>query len=132
MNLSYEDAAPSTESVDVLVVGAGPTGLTAALEARRLGMSVRIIDRQSARVPRSKALVVHARTMEMFDSLGLAAQLRERGGAEFRAMNLHGPAGATGGRIDLRTLNWGRHGLSVLAHGSPPVRHRTGAGTGAG
>ncbi|WP_026927376.1 FAD-dependent monooxygenase [Granulicoccus phenolivorans] len=105
MNLSYEDAAPSTESVDVLVVGAGPTGLTAALEARRLGMSVRIIDRQSARVPRSKALVVHARTMEMFDSLGLAAQLRERG-AEFRAMNLHGPAGATG-RIDLRTLNWG-------------------------
>lgn len=103
MSLSYPGNDPSP--VDVLVVGAGPTGLTAALEARKLGMSVRIIDRQPARVHQSKALVVHARTMEMFESLGIAARARERG-AVFRALNLHGSAGAAG-RIDLETLDWG-------------------------
>ena len=105
MRHTYSAPGSSSEPVDLLVVGAGPTGLTAALEARRLGLSVRIVDRQPARLPRSKALVVHARTMEMFDSLGIAAQLRERG-AVFRAMNLHGSAGANG-RIDLQALAWG-------------------------
>lgn len=102
---SAESAASPPSSVDVLVVGAGPTGLTAALEACRLGMSVRIIERHPSRIHRSKALVVHARTMEMFESLGLADALRERG-AVFRALNLHGWAGATG-RIDLDALAWG-------------------------
>lgn len=105
MRLTYPVPDSSSEPLDLLVVGAGPTGLTAALEARRLGLSVRIIDRQPARLPRSKALVVHARTMEMFESLGIATQIRERG-AVFRAMNLHGSAGANG-RINLEALTWG-------------------------
>lgn len=91
--------------LDVLVIGAGPTGLTAALEARRLGLSVRIVERHPERIRRSKALVVHARTMEMFDTLGIAEQLRS-GGEVFRALNLHGSAGAAG-RIDLDALAWG-------------------------
>lgn len=105
MSLSYVAGDPASKPIDVLVVGAGPTGLTAALEARRLGMSVRIVDRRPVRLRRSKALVVHARTMEVFDSLGIAAQVRERG-AVFRAMNLHGSAGAAG-RVDLEALSWG-------------------------
>ncbi len=89
----------------MLVVGSGPAGLTAALEARMLGMSVRIVERHRARVHRSKALVVHARTMEVFDTLELSQALRARGEV-FRALNLHGCGGAAG-RIDLNALHWG-------------------------
>lgn len=104
MSLTSDIPAPHT-TIDVLVIGAGPTGLTAALEAQRLGMSVRIVERHPERIHRSKALVVHARTMEMFDTLGIAERLRSRGEV-FRALNLHGSAGATG-RIDLDELPWG-------------------------
>lgn len=105
MSLTSHHDASDSNPIDILVVGAGPTGLTAALEARRLGMSVRIIERHPERIHRSKALVVHARTMEMFDSLGIAGQLRGRGEV-FRALNLHGSAGAAG-RIELDKLAWG-------------------------
>jgi len=54
--------------VDVLIVGAGPTGLSAACEARRLGLSVRIIDRSDGKARTdSRALVVHPRVMELLD-----------------------------------------------------------------
>ena len=43
----------------VLIVGAGPTGLTAALELSRLGIPVRIIDKQSAPATTSRAVGVH-------------------------------------------------------------------------
>ena len=56
--------------VDVLVVGAGPTGLSAAIDAIRHGLSVRSVDRGSHRTPHSKALVVHSRKMEVLDDLG--------------------------------------------------------------
>ena len=39
----------NSHDVDLLVIGAGPTGLTAALEARRRGMTVRIVDRRDSR-----------------------------------------------------------------------------------
>jgi 2-polyprenyl-6-methoxyphenol hydroxylase-like FAD-dependent oxidoreductase len=57
---------------DVLVVGAGPVGVMAAGELTRRGVSVRIIDRASERSPQSRALVVHARTLETLDLAGLA------------------------------------------------------------
>ena len=58
--------------VDVLIVGAGPTGLTAAIELARRDVIVRIIERKPERTTRSKALVLHARTLELFDILGIA------------------------------------------------------------
>lgn len=73
---------------DVLVVGAGPTGLTTAAEARRHGLSVRIIDKNDSRTPFSKALVVHARTLELFSDMGLVGRVLARG-REFRALNLY-------------------------------------------
>lgn len=103
--MSLTSLSRQPRPIDVLVVGAGPAGLTAALEARRLGMSVRIVERHRARVHRSKALVVHARTMEVFDTLELSESLRSRGEV-FRALNLHGCGGAAG-RIDLGALDWG-------------------------
>ena len=57
--------------VDVLVVGAGPTGLTLASELLRRGLSVRIVDKAAAPSPLSRALAVHARTLEIFADFGI-------------------------------------------------------------
>lgn len=56
--------------LDLLIIGAGPVGLTAALEAKRLGLSVRIIDRKPERsVHDSRAVVVHPRVMELLEPI---------------------------------------------------------------
>jgi 2-polyprenyl-6-methoxyphenol hydroxylase-like FAD-dependent oxidoreductase len=66
-------------NVDVLVVGAGPTGLTAACELARRGLRVRIIDEAAAPTKLSKACGVHARTLEIFDDMGIAEKAIEAG-----------------------------------------------------
>ena len=70
-----------TASVDVLVVGGGPTGLTLAAQLHALGASVRIVDRQADRVHESRALAVQPRTLEVLRGLGIAQALIERGNA---------------------------------------------------
>ena len=93
------------QDVDLIVIGAGPTGLTAACEARRLGLSVVIIDRKEHRSTFSKALVVHARTMEVMETMGVSERVRAAG-ASFDALNAHfGSSEAV--RMDLRGLDWG-------------------------
>src|SRR5437899_4627696 len=64
---------------DVLVVGAGPTGLTAAAALVQSGRRVLIVDRQAEGANTSRAAVVHARTLEMLDRIGVARRLTERG-----------------------------------------------------
>jgi 2-polyprenyl-6-methoxyphenol hydroxylase-like FAD-dependent oxidoreductase len=54
---------------DVLVAGAGPVGLTMASEFARYGLSVRIIDKNTQRTDKSKALVLWARTLELIDRM---------------------------------------------------------------
>jgi len=58
--------------IDLLIVGGGPTGLTAAADAVRNGLSVRIIDRKAERGSEidSRALVVHSRVMELLKPIG--------------------------------------------------------------
>ncbi|MGH3936001.1 MAG: FAD-dependent oxidoreductase, partial [Pseudonocardiaceae bacterium] len=63
--------SPRTKT-DVLVVGAGPSGLTAALQLARYGVRVRVVDRKPGPVEQSRATLVHARTLEYLDCLGLA------------------------------------------------------------
>lgn len=97
---------PVPSDIDVLVVGAGPTGPTAAHEALRHGLTVRIIDRKPGREAISKALVVHARTMEVFEAMGLAeAVLAE--GLPSAAFNVHAgrnrPFGSTCGTSPSRS-----------------------------
>ncbi|OAV62139.1 hypothetical protein A6F49_07560 [Enteractinococcus helveticum] len=94
-----------TQSPDVLVVGAGPTGLTAALAAAQLGLRVRIIDQRLERARYSKALVTHARTMEIFESLGIADDVLAAA-SQLEALNLRGSFGVHG-RIVLDKLDWG-------------------------
>jgi 2-polyprenyl-6-methoxyphenol hydroxylase-like FAD-dependent oxidoreductase len=55
----------------VLVVGAGPTGLTMANELARHGVPVRVIDRAPTPATTSRALVVMPRTLEIFDDMGV-------------------------------------------------------------
>ncbi|MFG2982073.1 FAD-dependent monooxygenase [Streptomyces sp. NPDC048258] len=60
-----------TYATDVLVAGAGPVGLTAAVELRRRGVSCRIVDRLPARLPFAKAVGIQPRTLEIWDRMGL-------------------------------------------------------------
>ncbi|GGE17148.1 hypothetical protein GCM10011529_24530 [Polymorphobacter glacialis] len=57
-------------AAQVVVVGAGPTGLTMAAELARYGVPVRVIDRAAARSATSKALVLWSRTLELLDRAG--------------------------------------------------------------
>jgi 2-polyprenyl-6-methoxyphenol hydroxylase-like FAD-dependent oxidoreductase len=66
------------ETVDVLVVGAGPTGLTLASELLRHGLTCRLVEELDAPTTFSKAAVVHARTMEVFDDMGVVSAIVER------------------------------------------------------
>ena len=56
----------------VLIVGAGPVGLTLALALRRQGVALRIVDKAAARTDKSKALVIWPRTLELLDIHGCA------------------------------------------------------------
>jgi 2-polyprenyl-6-methoxyphenol hydroxylase-like FAD-dependent oxidoreductase len=64
---------------EVLVVGAGPTGLMAATLLKRCGVDVRIVDQRAAPSAESRAFAVSARSLELFASLGLADRLIARG-----------------------------------------------------
>src|SRR5918995_2919795 len=66
-------------ATEVLVVGAGPAGLTMANVLERQGVSFRIIDVKGGPVEETRALVVHAKTLELLDRLGLAEWAVERG-----------------------------------------------------
>jgi len=64
----------SAQTIEVLVVGAGPTGLTLAIELRRRGIACRIIERRAGPVDTSRAITVHARSMEILEDMGIAAR----------------------------------------------------------
>jgi 2-polyprenyl-6-methoxyphenol hydroxylase-like FAD-dependent oxidoreductase len=63
----------------VLIAGAGPTGLTAAMELSRMGVAVRIIDKAKGPSETSRALAVQSRTVELFEQRGLSAKMLELG-----------------------------------------------------
>ncbi len=67
------------DQVDVLVVGAGPTGLTVASVLAEGGVDVRLIDERTGPVRESRAAIVHVRTLETWDRLGVAGAAIEQG-----------------------------------------------------
>ncbi|SCF39446.1 2-polyprenyl-6-methoxyphenol hydroxylase [Micromonospora matsumotoense] len=69
----------SPSSYDVLVVGAGPVGLTAAHELARRGVAVRVVDRASGPATTSRATATHARTLETYYQMGLVDEFLRRG-----------------------------------------------------
>jgi len=71
-------------SPEVLIVGAGPTGLALAAQLRAFGTRFRIIDRSVDRGRESRALAVQARTLEILDSIGLGDALVAKGRSSTR------------------------------------------------
>ena len=67
------------KQADVLVVGAGPTGLVLALWLTRLGVRVRIIDKTAEPGTTSRALAVQARTLELYGQLDLTDAIVAKG-----------------------------------------------------
>src|SRR6266851_5607147 len=72
-------SASSTSDTDVLIIGAGPTGLVLALWLTRLGVRVRIVDKTVEPGTTSRALAVQGRTLELYRQVGLADAVIERG-----------------------------------------------------
>ncbi len=72
-------ARDSRKSVDVLVAGAGPTGLVLALWLARKGLKVRVVDKAAEPGTTSRALAVQARTLEFYRQLGIAEDVVARG-----------------------------------------------------
>ncbi|MFJ9055122.1 FAD-dependent oxidoreductase [Streptomyces sp. NPDC102409] len=65
--------------VDVLVAGGGPVGLTAALQLARWGVSVRLVDAAPGPATTSRALGTHARSLEIYDQLGILGDIAPHG-----------------------------------------------------
>jgi 2-polyprenyl-6-methoxyphenol hydroxylase-like FAD-dependent oxidoreductase len=68
-----------SSDIDVLVVGAGPTGLALASQLARWGVRFRIIDKRPDRAQESRALAVQPRSLELLQSIGLGERLAARG-----------------------------------------------------
>src|ERR1700756_1883290 len=72
---------------DVLIIGAGPTGLVLALWLTRSGTKVRIVDKTAAPGTTSRALAVQARTLELYRQIDLAQAVLD-GGRKIAAANI--------------------------------------------
>jgi 2-polyprenyl-6-methoxyphenol hydroxylase-like FAD-dependent oxidoreductase len=63
----------------VMIIGAGPTGVLLAIELARRGVGVRVLDKQPGRSPQTRAIGIHARTLEVFHQLGIVDEFLELG-----------------------------------------------------
>src|SRR3954465_6846430 len=87
-------SSAKTLKTDVLIVGAGPTGLVLGLWLTLLGVRVRIVDKTGPPGTTSRALAVQARTLELYRQIGIAVAV-VAAGRPMGAVNLW----AAGGRI---------------------------------
>lgn len=78
----------SIQDIPVLIVGAGPTGLNLALRLARHGVRFRLIDQHSGPAQESRALAVHARTLEFYQQMKFADAIVERG-TRIKGVRLH-------------------------------------------
>jgi 2-polyprenyl-6-methoxyphenol hydroxylase-like FAD-dependent oxidoreductase len=69
----------TTTTTDVLVIGAGPTGLMTANILTRSGVHIRILDKKASPTQESRAVVVQAKTLELLDKFDLADEIIEHG-----------------------------------------------------
>ncbi len=69
----------ATSTTDVLIIGAGPTGLTMATLLAHSGVKVRILDKKVGLSKETRAIAVHAKTLELWDKLDLTQKALENG-----------------------------------------------------
>jgi 2-polyprenyl-6-methoxyphenol hydroxylase-like FAD-dependent oxidoreductase len=92
-------------NTEVLIIGAGPTGLVLALWLTRLGVRVRIIDKTADAGTTSRALAVQARTLEFYHQVGLDTAV-VAGGAKIENINLW-VGGHKAARVPLQRIGEG-------------------------
>ena len=90
---------------DVLIVGAGPTGLALAVQLIRYGVNFVIIDKKEGTTPFSKAIGVQARTLEIYEQIDLADKLVDEGSITTGVRMLEG--GEQRAEVPLSTLGQG-------------------------
>lgn len=90
---------------DVIIVGAGPTGLSLACQLIRYGIDFIILDKKETTTPFSKAIGVQARTLEIYEQIGLADKLIAEGAKAEKARLLEG--GEVRGEIELSDIGEG-------------------------
>ncbi|KAJ5682531.1 hypothetical protein N7462_005696 [Penicillium macrosclerotiorum] len=80
MGKMNQTQSPSEESAtDVLIVGAGPSGLMAAYWMARCGIRARVIDKRGTKVFTGQADGLRVRTLELFDSIGFQHRVQQEG-----------------------------------------------------
>jgi 2-polyprenyl-6-methoxyphenol hydroxylase-like FAD-dependent oxidoreductase len=92
-------------TTDVVIVGAGPTGLSLACQLIRYGIDFVVVEKNGGITPFSKALGVHARTLEIYEQLDLAQTAVERGTIAGKIRLLE--AGEIVGEVDLSNIGAG-------------------------
>ena len=90
---------------DVIIIGAGPTGLALACQFIRYGIDFVIIDKNETTTPHSKAIGVQARTLEIYEQIGLADDLIAQGTIAEAARMIEG--GKLRGEIAFKDLGKG-------------------------
>ena len=93
------------ENTDVLIVGAGPTGLSLAAQLIRYGVDFIAVDINQGTTPHSRALGIQARTLEIYRQIGLAEKLITLGTISEKVKLLEG--GRVRGELDLTDLGTG-------------------------
>ncbi|QII03691.1 FAD-binding monooxygenase (plasmid) [Rhodococcoides fascians A21d2] len=78
----------NSSTIDVLIVGAGPTGTALAIDLIRRGVSVRLIDRSPNEFDGSRAKGVQPRTMEVLEDLGVIDEILANG-STYPKMGIH-------------------------------------------
>lgn len=96
---------PTPLKTDVIIIGAGPTGLSLACQLVRYGIDFVIIEKNQGVTPYSKALGVHARTLEIYEQLGLAQKAVEKGSIAGKIRLLE--KGEIVGEVDLSNIGEG-------------------------
>ncbi len=95
----------TSTKTDVIIIGAGPTGLALACQMIRYGVDFVIIDQKESTTPHSKAIGVQARTLEIYEQIGLADNLIELGWKAEKARMIVG--GEVRGEIDFSDIGAG-------------------------